>query len=129
MKHEVTINLSVTVAGDDVDWKENLAGAIMNLSFHVADLEPVVSNGAIFPIGDRGDVDTGTFKFLLILYFCDSFVSNQTSSVEVPVGQGGIGYISTALYLSSMIASLFYASSAKSFSISLSTSAKSGVPT
>jgi hypothetical protein len=65
MRNEVTINLSVTVAGDDVDWKENLAGAIMNLSFHVADLKPVVSNGAIFPIGDRGDVDTGTFKFLL----------------------------------------------------------------
>jgi hypothetical protein len=64
-RHEVTINLSVTVAGDDVDWKENLAGAIMNLSFHVADLETVVSNGAIFPIGEKGDVDTGTFKFLL----------------------------------------------------------------
>lgn len=65
MKHEVTLTLSVTVAGDDVDWKENLAGAIMNLSFHVADLETVVSNGAIFPIGDKGDVDTGTYKFLL----------------------------------------------------------------
>ena len=64
-RHEVTINLSVTVAGDDVDWKENLAGAIMNLSFHVADLETVVSNGAIFPIGDKGDVDTGTFKYQL----------------------------------------------------------------
>jgi hypothetical protein len=57
MKHEVTLTLSVTVAGDDVDWKENLAGAIMDLSFHIADLKTVVRNGAIFPIGDKGDVD------------------------------------------------------------------------
>jgi hypothetical protein len=65
MKHEVTLTLTVTVAGNDVDWKENLAGTVMDLSFIVADLMPNAVGGNLTPITHQGDSNYGTFKFYL----------------------------------------------------------------
>lgn len=65
MKHEVTLTLSVTVSGEDEDWKENLAGAVMDLSFVVADVEPTVVGGNLVPITEQGDSTYHTFKFYL----------------------------------------------------------------
>jgi hypothetical protein len=63
--HTVTITLTVTVAGDDVDWKENLAGTIMDLSFHVADINPTLSGGNLLPIVEQGDSSAGTYQYRL----------------------------------------------------------------
>lgn len=65
MRHEVTLTLSVTVSGDDKDWKENLAGTVMDLSFVVADLMPSAVGGNLTPITEQGDSAYGTFKFHL----------------------------------------------------------------
>lgn len=63
--HTVTITLTVTVAGDDVDWKENLAGTIMDLSFNVADINPTLSGGNLLPIVEQGDSSAGTYQYRL----------------------------------------------------------------
>jgi hypothetical protein len=63
--HTVTINITVTVAGDDVDWKENLAGAIMDLSFNVADINPTLSGGNLLPIVEKGDSSSVTYEYRL----------------------------------------------------------------
>lgn len=65
MKHEVTLTLSVTVSGDDKDWKENLAGTVMDVSFVVADLMPNAIGGNLTAITEQGDSNYGTFKFYL----------------------------------------------------------------